>query len=153
MACGLFAAGAGRQIQEAYAGTGQVRFEYKNLALIGEASVLAAEAALCASDQGQFWPYYDTVFANQGTLFAQGTDSRRGLKQIARMLGLDTTAFNRCFNDRQRYQDVQQSAADARAQGITSTPTVYVNGIEVENVQSFAAIQQLVAEELAKKGQ
>ena len=130
-----------------------MRFEYKNFPFLGEASTLAAEAVLCAADQGQFWPYHDTVFANQGTLFEPGTDYRRALKQMAKMLALDTRAFNRCFNGRVHRQDVQQELADGRARGVESTPTVFVNDVNLGYPESFEEIQRVIEEELAKASQ
>ena len=113
---------------------------------------MAAEAALCASDQGQFWPYHDMIFANQGTLFAEDANSRRGFKQIAELLGLDTTAFNRCFNGREHSQDVLREIAAGRILGVDSTPTVFVNGVDLGFPQSFEEVQQVIEAELAKPG-
>ena len=42
-----------------------VRFEYKDFAFIGPESIRAAEAAACADEQDWFWPFHDTLFANQ----------------------------------------------------------------------------------------
>jgi protein-disulfide isomerase len=127
-----------------------VRYEYKNFAFISEATILAAEAALCAADQGQFWPYHDTIFANQGTIFDQDTNSRRALKQIAKTLGLDTQAFNQCFNGGEHRQDVQRETSDGNAKGIDSTPTVFVNDVNLGYPTAFKDIQQVIEEELAK---
>lgn len=142
-----------RQIQQAYAGSGQVRYEYKSYAFLGEASTLAAEAALCAADQEQFWPYQDTVFVNQEVLFKQGENSRRGLKQVAGMLGLDRRTFNRCFDGGQHRQDVQRELADGRDRGVGATPTVYVNEVNLGFPQTFEEVQQIIEQELAQIGQ
>jgi len=130
-----------------------VRLEFKNFAFISQASKLAAEAALCAGDQGQFWPYHDMLFANQGPLFEEGADSRRGFKQIAATLGLDTKAFNRCLSRREHRQAVQQLLDEGRAQGVNSTPTVIVNGVNLGYPRSFEDVQRVIEEELAKVGQ
>jgi protein-disulfide isomerase len=130
-----------------------VRFEYKNFAFISETSFLAAEAALCAADQGAFWPYHDTIFANQSTLFDAGTNSRRALRQMAETLSLDTRAFNRCFNGRERRSEVQQEIAAGRALGVDSTPTVFVNGRDLGYPRTFAEVQQIIEEELSEAGE
>lgn len=127
-----------------------MRLEFKNFAFISAASKLAAEAALCAGDQGQFWPYHDMLFANQGVLFEKGADSRRGFKQIAEGLELDTRAFNRCLSRREHRQAVQQLLDEGRAQGINSTPTVIVNGVNLGYPRSFEDVQRVIEEELAK---
>ena len=130
-----------------------MRFEYKNFAFISETSTLAAEAALCAADQGQFWPYHDMVFANQGLLFDQDTNSRRALKQIAETLSLDTKAFNKCFNSREHRQDLQREVSEGRAKGISSTPTILVNDIDLGYPRTFEEVLQVIEQELAKASQ
>jgi protein-disulfide isomerase len=131
-----------------------VRFEFKNFAFLSEESVLAAEASLCASDQGQFWPYHDMIFANRDMLFDdQEVDSRRVLKQIAWMLDLDTRAFDQCLDSREYRQDVQQILNDGRAQGVDSTPSVYVNGLKVNLPHVWDELGPVIEQELAKAGQ
>jgi len=127
-----------------------VRFEYKNFIVLGESSTLAAEASLCARDQGQFWPYHDTLFANQELLTKPNTNSRRALKQIAEMLELDSKAFNSCLNGRDYRQNVQREITDGRAKGVESTPTIFVNGINLGYPTSFETVQQVIEQELAK---
>src|SRR3989344_6124123 len=48
----------------------QVNLIYKQFPLtsIHPYAQKAAEASLCANDQGKFWEYHDTIFANQQTL-------------------------------------------------------------------------------------
>src|SRR3989344_5197139 len=48
---------------------GQVNFIYKQFPLtsIHPYAQKAAEASLCAGDQGKFWEYHDLLFANQQT--------------------------------------------------------------------------------------
>lgn len=122
------------------------------MAFMSEASALAAEAALCAADQGQFWPYHDLIFANQALLFDQGTDVRRGLKQLAEMLGLDAGAFDRCFDNREHRQDVQRERVEGEAEGVISTPTVFVNEQNL-GYPLYDEVRRAVEEELAKAGQ
>ena len=50
-----------RLIDQTYVKTGQVRIVSKNLPVHGQQAVKAAEAALCAGDQGKFWEYHDKL--------------------------------------------------------------------------------------------
>ena len=131
-----------------------MRFEFKNFAFLSEESVLAAEASLCASDQGQFWPYHDMIFANRDMLFDdQEVDSRRVLKQMAWMLDLDTRVFDQCLDSGKHRQDIQQMLNDGRAQGVDSTPSVYVNGLKVDMPHVWDELGPVIERELAKVGQ
>src|SRR5688572_12617419 len=52
----------------------------------------AAEAARCAGDQNKYWEMHDAMFANQRALEVPS------LKQAARAIGLDGTAFDQCLD-------------------------------------------------------
>jgi len=55
--------GAEAEIIERYVKTGQAHLEVRQFAVMGPESARAAEAALCAADQGRFWEYRDAVFS------------------------------------------------------------------------------------------
>jgi protein-disulfide isomerase len=65
-ACGSFARGTIKQIEDKYVANGTVKIVFRHFAFIGEESIRAAEASECANEQGKFWEMYDTLFANQG---------------------------------------------------------------------------------------
>ncbi|MAG59278.1 hypothetical protein CMO96_00610 [Candidatus Woesebacteria bacterium] len=52
------------QIEQNYVDTGKILFAYKHLPLtqIHSNAQSAAEASLCAADQGKFWEYHDRIF-------------------------------------------------------------------------------------------
>ena len=129
-----------------YVEPGTVRFEYRDYAFRGPEAVRAAEAAACAADQGAYWRYHDTLFLNQSGPNSF-TDAR--LKQMAETLGLDTTAFNQCLDSGEKRAGVEASTAEAQAQGIDSTPTIFVNGTEVAEWHDFNAVKQAIDAELA----
>jgi protein-disulfide isomerase len=129
-----------------YAGTGKVRFEFKNFAFLTEESTFAAEGTFCAADQDAFWPYHDVVFGNPGTY------SKSELKRLAEVAGLDGDAFGSCLDSGTYAQAVQDQLNEGRAKGVTSTPTILVNGTKVVGAQPFEAFEQLIEEELAKAG-
>lgn len=148
--CAQFAVQAGQPLEEEYADTGLVRFEYKHFAFLGAESILAAEASECAAEQGQFWAYHDTLFANQRGQ-NQGAYSRDALKEMAAALGLDTAAFNSCL-DSGRYRSlVQQQTAEAQRRGVTSTPTTYVNGQSVSGAVSYDELRGIVTAALNRQ--
>ena len=90
---------------------------FKNLPLpMHQQAKLAAEAALCAADQGKFWELHDWLFANKSnishdTLTAQATE-----------LQLDVAAFTSCLDGGTHRQQVQDEAKEANSFGIRGTP-------------------------------
>src|SRR3989344_1487036 len=65
--CAKFWAETLPQIEKNYVDTGKVYFVYKDFPLseIHPFAQQAAEAALCAGEQGKFWEYHDKLFENQ----------------------------------------------------------------------------------------
>jgi protein-disulfide isomerase len=124
-----------------YVEPGTVQFVFRDYAFRGEQAVRAAEAASCAADQGAYWRYHDTLFLNQ-TGPASFVDDR--LKQMAAELGLDTDAFNSCLDSGEKRADVEASLAEGRELGVDSTPTIFVNGTEVEDWHDFNAVSQAI---------
>ena len=145
--CATFANETEALIEEKYAGTGQVRLEVKNFAFLLPSSTGAAEAVLCAADQDLFWPYHDTLFANQGS-FSNGN-----LKQYARNLGLDTGEFNDCLDSGRYNQQVAEERTEGQNQGVSSTPMIFVNDVPVTGAQEFSVFEDLIQSELAQVGQ
>jgi protein-disulfide isomerase len=134
------------QLVSEYVEPGLVRFEFHDYAFRGPEAVRAAEAAACAADQGAYWRYHDTLFLNQSGPNSLG-DAR--LKQMAETLGLDTGAFNQCLDSGEKRAGVEASIAEAQAQGIDSTPTIFINGTEVEDWHDFNAVSQAIDAEVA----
>jgi protein-disulfide isomerase len=129
-----------------YVESGAVRFEFRDAPIVSPLSPRVAEAAACAADQGAYWRYHDTVFLNQAP--ANFTDDR--LKAMAETVGLDMAAFNRCLDSGAKRAEVEQSAAEARQEGITSTPSVFINGTKIEEWYSWESVQQAIDAELAE---
>jgi protein-disulfide isomerase len=134
------------QLVSEFVEPGIVRFEYRDYAFLGPEAVRAAEAAACAADQGAYWRYHDTLFLNQS---GPNSFSDARLKQMAEALGLDTTAFNQCLDSGEKRAGVEASIAEAQAQGVDSTPTIFINGNEVAEWHDFNAVKQAIDAELA----
>ena len=136
-------------MKETYAGSGQVRFEYRHLAFLGPESVRAAEASECANEQGQFWQYHDTLFANQlGENL--GAFSDPSLKTFAAALGLDQDAFDDCLDSNRHRAVVNEDSAEASERGVSSTPTIFINGQLIPGVTAFEEIQPIVESQLLR---
>jgi protein-disulfide isomerase len=134
------------QLVADYVETGKVRFEFRDYAFRSPQAVRAAEAAACAADQGAFWRFHDTLYLNQSAADAF-SDTR--LKEMAKTLGLDAGKFNSCLDSGEKRAEVEQSLADGKAQGIDSTPSIFVNGTEVP-WQGWDTLKQAIDAALAK---
>lgn len=124
----------------------KIKFVYRHFPLPNHPNARpSAEAAACAQVQGKFWEYHDRLFANPTKL----TDD--DLKAHAAAIGLDTSAFNTCFANRQQKAGVDKDVADAEAVGVTGTPAFFINGRAIEGAQPFESFKRVIDEELARK--
>ena len=99
----------------------RVRLVFKLLPAYGAQSASAAEAGACAHDQGRFWAFHDAA-ARPATL-----DARR-LRAIPAEAGLDQAAFDRCLAAGTHRERPARATAEAARYGITTTPSLLVNG-------------------------
>lgn len=149
-ACRIYALGRDPLLEQQYAGTGQVRFVYRNYAFLGLESILAAEAAEAAADQGRYWEYRNLLWQRQ-----QGENlgafSSKNLKGFATELGLNQATFNAALDNRLHRAEVLAEGQEGEALGVNATPTVFVNGRKMAGVPTVEAMKAAIEEELAKK--
>lgn len=101
-----------------YFKNGEVNLVYRHFPLnsIHPQAQKAAEASVCAGNQGKFWEYHDTLFENQAAL------DIASLKSYASKLGLDTAKFNKCLDGGEAASKVSKDLASATAAGGQGTP-------------------------------
>ena len=109
-------------------------------------SEAAAEAAQCANDQGKFWAFHDKLFENQRKL------SREDLIGYAEDLELEKITFEECLNSRKYSKEIDKDREDGADAGVTGTPCFFINGIMLKGAQPFEAFEELINNELEKKG-
>ena len=112
-------------IKKSYINTGIVNFTYKDLPVNGTASVLAAEAAFCADDQGKYWEYHNMLFDNwAGERTGWVTD--KSLLNFAKESNLDINQFTECMKNHKYYQKVNENQEFAKSVGINATPSFLI---------------------------
>jgi protein-disulfide isomerase len=121
----------------------KVRLVYKHLPLpMHKHAFGAAQAAVCAGEQGNFWGMHDLLFEQAGGLSA---DALRG---YAARLGLEAAAFDKCLESEESRAAVTRDSEEAGAAGIRSTPSFVLNGKLVVNPGSLPAFKELIDLEL-----
>ena len=133
--CGRAHTGALSEFKNSdYFKNGDVNLVYKQFPLssIHPFAQNAGEASLCAQDQGKFWEYHDTLFANQGSL----DDS--SLKAYASQLGLDKGKFDSCLDGDDYKSEVLKETAQATAAGGRGTPYFVVINNDNGNTQTVS---------------
>lgn len=126
-----------------------MRFVYRHFAFLGEESVWAAEATECAGEQGRFWDYHDILFAKGDYLRPNINEfNYNNLVGFARIIEIDEEQFATCMNERRYVDRVRADSEFAENNGISSTPTVFVNGERVGGVE-FAPFRDAIEAALA----
>ncbi len=109
---------------------GKLRLISVIMSFLGQGSVYAAEAALCANEQGKFWEMHDTIYSNQVPPSQEGIQfTKSQLETIAQgVSGLDQTKFSSCLEGDKHLSDVQKISGSANSIGVKGTPTFIING-------------------------
>lgn len=120
----------------------RVRIVFKQLPLsIHPNAFKAAQASVCAEEQGRFWEYHDRLFATGELTLPALTASAQGL-------GLDLQRFNGCMASEASAETVRQDMREASRLGVRGTPTFFVNGLPMKDDHGFATIAAVIDEQL-----
>lgn len=97
-----------------------------------------AEVVACATEaagkQGQFWQMHDRVFARELPI-PEGV-----LRDLARELGLDVDRFTADMGGDEVRRSVEEDIAEGRANGVTGTPTLFVDGVRYDGAWDFYSL-------------
>lgn len=138
-------------IVQNYVDTGKVRFVFRDFAFLGPESDVAANAAQCAEDQNELWPYHDALYTAKVADDAKGGSEDDNFFTTTELIKLGTqvgipnmATFTSCVNNNSDASIVAQEKTDATAAGVNSTPTFYINGTQVLGAQPYAQFQQVL---------
>ena len=130
---------------EQLAQQGKIQFTFVPLSFLGQESVTAAEAGMCALDQGKFWQMHDAIYQASDTPAEDtGKYSKANLTILAQGIsGLDMTKFNTCLNTDADLAKVNQVMTVTQNSGLQiGTPQFFVNGKAVS--ASWTALQAAI---------
>jgi protein-disulfide isomerase len=141
------------EIVAALSKTGKVRFEYNFLTFIEQRGIAfrddssnAANAAMCAADQGKFFEMHNTLFTNQIDENSGQFKAER-VKQMAALIGVpDKAKFDGCIDAGTHKGRLTTMADDASKRQVQSTPSFFVNGKLYPGSQSLEALRKIFTE-------
>lgn len=98
-----------------------------------------ARASECASDQGYFNQFHDTVYAHQDSLGILSNE------EFARRSGVpDLRAFQRCMQNSQPVPRIEKDIAVARGLGSRGTPAIIINGRAFDYIPDTGRLEELL---------
>lgn len=137
--CGLLEQVSGPAITQA-ALDGDIQLTYTLMSFLdgnlgNDSSLRAANAAMCADDQGAFVEYHAAVFAGQPEQEGTGwTDEE--LVGFAEASGVeDIETFTRCLEDGTHNDYVTDMQTRSNQEGVSGSPRIFIDGTELGNEQ------------------
>lgn len=160
--CGKYARDTQPQISKDYIDTGKIRQVFMDYPLtrIHKMAQKAAEAGLCAQDQGKFWEMSDKLFENPNKN-AKAWLAPENLLNIAKDLGLDMAAFQACLDSGKHAADVKKRMDEGGKAKMTGAPAFYLGYMtpegqvkatkQLKGAQPYAKFKAEIDEMLAPK--
>lgn len=154
--CGHWAGQVEPFIKRDLIANGTLRMTYYDLPLVSlhEHAFLAARASRCAGDQGRFWEYHDRLFGTQSRWSYTPSPPTDQFLQFARDVGIDAGEFEQCLRSDRHADVVSANVALAQSLGVGGTPTVFVNGRQLDNTswQRYELVRLAVNEAAGTAG-
>lgn len=105
----------------------------------------AAEASLCANEQGKFWEMHDAMFEDQTKLAV------KDLKATAVRLGMDGKKFDTCLDSGRYVEQIQNDLSEGEKVGVNGTPAVFINGVLLPGGSvPYSTVEAAIQQELAR---
>ena len=117
----------------------RVRVIYKDFPILGEASEMAAKAALASYGQGKHQPFHEALLATKNEM------TREEVLRVAAAVGLDTNRLEADMANPQWQAVIDRNRALARHLGINGTPGFIVGTELVPGVLDLAGLKALIA--------
>jgi protein-disulfide isomerase len=106
----------------------------------------AAEASMCAREQGKFWELHDAMYGDQKKL------SVPDLKASAKQLGMNAKQFNQCLDSGKYEQAIRADMRAGEKAGVSGTPALFVNGRPVPGgAVPYETLANIIDDELARE--
>ncbi|MEJ8566789.1 DsbA family protein [Elongatibacter sediminis] len=125
------------QLLENYIEQGKVKFVMREFPIAGlhPRAPAAAQAALCARDQGRYWEMHDILFANQRQM------SDENLQDYAEEIGLEASAFSACLESDKYMAQVEADIEEGKSMGVRGTPSFVLGYTDTENPDNVKAVR------------
>ena len=137
-ACARFESIAGEYIEELIT-TKKAKVAFHTLSFLGGESQIAANAAACAADEGKFLQLHKTLMANQPSENS-GAWTSSYFSTLGLGLGISSPEYDKCISTNKYKGWVNNVAEEGSQRNINSTPTVLINGKEIDRDTAYASL-------------
>jgi protein-disulfide isomerase len=150
--CRRFALETFRAIEQEYIVPGKVRWVFVNFPLtsLHDNAVGAAATALCAANQGAFWPVHDLLYTYQET-WAPLREPGPFFLSLADSAGISKPELLECVKSPATRSEIRSEAEGAERAGASSTPTFYIEGGLMAGAHPLPVFRQVLDSVFAAK--
>lgn len=136
-----------KQIAQTYGGHLLIVYRYFPLTAIHPNAELSAQAAEAAARQGKFWEMHNMLFDHQRDWsgLADPTDTFIG---YATQLGLNKDQFVSDLTSAAVVARVRSDLDSGARANVNATPTFYLNGNKLTNLQTYGDLEQDIQDAL-----
>jgi peptidylprolyl isomerase len=123
---------------------GKIKVTYHPLSFLGADSVILANAAGCAADEGKFGIARDQFYALQSATKNSGIWTTKYLLEKMADVGISSSRFKNCVTTNKYLSWVSEVEKSAATNKILAAPTVLINGKEINRSTDYfnpAALQ------------
>lgn len=122
-------------------------FPLRNIHANADTASLSAEAA---GEQNKFWEMHDVIFENQ-----KNWENDKNAKDVfigyATDLGLNAEQFKKDLDSKELKQKIETDYQSGVTAGVNHTPTIFLNGVEIQNFRDYEEFKQIINDIESKK--
>ncbi|CAN5877486.1 DsbA family protein [soil metagenome] len=138
-------------IDKEFVQTGKVRLAFLNFPIpsIHPNALAAAEAAMCASVQGKFWPMHESLF-NKQDAWAKMNNPMPAFDSLSQAAGVDINRWRACVAGHAALALIDADRDRLGTRGVQSTPTFFVGDESVLGAQPVDSFRVIINRQIAK---
>lgn len=143
-----------KQLKQDYIDTGKVQFSFINYQFLGEDSVTAGIAgeSIFKQNPQAFWKFYEAIYENQGNEAEKWATPEFLIDLTKKHIPeVNAEQLSKDLNSKAYEKDVLADNRLAESYQVDSVPTIFVNGVKVENSLDYDALKKMIDAELQKK--
>lgn len=132
----------------------QIKFQFRHFPITSAHpnAFAAARAAEAASYQGKFWEMHRGLYQSGNyQQWTQATNPNTFFDQYAKQLNLNVAQFKKDFASSKANDAINADLAEATKQGVTATPTFFLDGKKTEIGNDLASFEKVIQAAIDKK--
>ena len=117
--------------------SGKAKVVFHPMSFIGTESKVAANAAACSNDEGKFLQFHKALYENQSSTENTGRWNSDAMISLGKSVGIDSKNFTDCVKNQKYSGWVQKVEDSAASKNVNATPTIFVNGKELDRQTQY----------------